>query len=281
MQIFTATWRSGLLAAAWLAAATLFTATVVRLAGQSGPTFELISIRPVETNGKPILIDPAYEPVQPGGQYVHPHTALLFLVAYAYDVKDPGRRLVGLPKWGGQPYSVAAKAGSDFSKLPPRENAEQVKLMVRNMLRDRFKLQLHTETRKEDVLIMTVDKGGLRMKEVAAPVPPERPGRFNAAMSDSGGRLIAQKGTMRDLAQSATIFLKQEVVDQTGLTGYYDADIRWTAPGGAAPTAGLGPEGINLFLTELREQFGLRFTKGSALLEYWIIDHVEPPTENP
>ena len=135
--------------------------------------------------------------------------------------------------------------------------------------------------RKEDVVIMTVDKGGLQLKQVAAPVPPERPGRFNAAMTDSGGRLIAQKGTMRDLAQAATIFLKQEVVDQTGLTGYYDADLRWTAPAGAAPTAGLGPEGINLFLTELREQFGLRFTKGTALLEYWIIDHVEPPTENP
>ena len=74
--------------------------------------------------------------------------------------------------------------------------------------------------------------------------------------------------------------VQQEVVDQTGLAGYYDFDIRWNAPAGAT-TPGLGPEGINLFLTELREQFGLRFTNSKAPLEYWIIDHIEPPAENP
>src|SRR5678816_3396461 len=131
------------------ATATIFTATIAALAAQSGPTFELISIRPVETNGKPVMIDPTYEPIRPG-QYVHPSTAVLFLVSYAYDVKDPGRRLIGVPKWD-RLYSVNAKAADDFPVLPPKENAEQVRLMVRNLLRDRFKLQLHTETRQEDV----------------------------------------------------------------------------------------------------------------------------------
>jgi len=46
-----------------LATATIFTATVVALAAQSGPTFELISIRPVDTNGRTIIdhIEPPSE----------------------------------------------------------------------------------------------------------------------------------------------------------------------------------------------------------------------------
>ena len=267
-----------------LTVATLIAMTAGALSAQtSSPRFDVISIRPVQTNGQPILLEPDFDPVRPGGRYVDPHTALMFLIPDAYNIKDPSRRLIGLPKWAGQLYSVAAQAADDFPALPPRENAEQVRLMLRELLRDRFKLRLRTEMRQEDVLVMTVEKSGLRMKEVAAPVPPEPEGRVNAAMSDRGGRLIARKGTMKGLASVVGLFLTQEVVDQTGLSGYYDFDFRWEAsPTDAGRSgSGVGAEGLALFLSEVKERFGLRFTKQSAPVEYWIIDHVEPPTENP
>ena len=268
-----------------LALTALMTIAAGALLAQSvAPRFDLVSIRRVETNGQPIMIDANFDPVRPGGQYVNPHTALTFLISYAYDVKDPSRRLIGLPKWAGQVYAVNARAADTFPVLPPRENAEQVRLMVRHMLEDRFKLQLHIEKRQEDVLVMTVEKGGLRMKEVAPPVPPEPTnGRVNVALSDRGGRMLASKGTMKGVAQVVGLFMKQEVVDETGLSGYYDFDFRWESPATDAPPSStvLGVEGLNLLLSEVKDRFGLRFTKRSAAIDYWIIDRVEPPTENP
>ena len=264
---------------------TLIVIAVGALSAQSGsPRFDLVSIRAVQPTGQPVFIEANFDPVRPGGQYVNPHTALIFLISEAYEVKDPSRRLVGLPKWAGQQYSIAAKAADTFPVLPPNENRAQVRLMLRHMLQDRFKLKLRIEKRQEDVLVMTVEKGGLRMKEVAPPVPPEpTDGRVNVALSDRGGRMLATKGTMKGLAQTVGLFLKQEVVDETGLSGYYDFDFRWDAPATNAPPSntGLGVEGLNLFLSEVKDRFGLRFTKRSAAIDYWIIDSVAPPTENP
>jgi len=85
------------------------------------------------------------------------------------------------------------------------------------------------------------------------------------------------------LARTVSLFLKQEVVDQTGLTGYYDFDLRWEAPrveGAPPPSSRLGDDGIAMFLSTLREELGLRFSKGKAPARSWVVDAVEPPTEN-
>jgi uncharacterized protein (TIGR03435 family) len=82
----------------------------------------------------------------------------------------------------------SAKAADDFPPLSPAENRRQVRLMVQQLLADRFHLKLHSEVRQETILKVSVDLGGLRLKEVAAPVPPEQEGRPGFAMSDSGFR---------------------------------------------------------------------------------------------
>src|SRR6185436_19104991 len=122
-----------------------------------------------------------------------------------------------LPAWTTTSYDVSARAAGDLPQLSPDENLRQVRLMVRQMLADRFRLQLHTEVRQETILKMLVDTGGLRLKEVAAPVPPEAEGRVNLAMGDSGGRMIAKKATMTGIARAAGTLLRQDAVDETGL----------------------------------------------------------------
>jgi uncharacterized protein (TIGR03435 family) len=62
--------------------------------------------------------------------------------------------------------------------------------MMRAMLVDRFHLQLHTETRKAPVYNLELAKGGLRTKEVDAPVPPAKEGPVYAAWSDNDIRMI-------------------------------------------------------------------------------------------
>lgn len=247
------------------------------------PKFEVVAIRLVPPNADPIVRSQDFTAILPGGQFVDSRTALLFMIAFAYDVKNPSKQLVGLPNWANNTsFSVAAKPAPDSPSLPPAENYEQVRLMMRSMLEERFHLRMHTETRVEQVLNLKVAKGGMKIPEVDPPVPPAKEGHVNAAMSDRGGRMIGSKATMKGLASALAIFLKQTTIDQTGLPGYYDFNLRWTAPeaaGGQGP-GGLGSEGIGLLISTLRNQFGLQLEKSTGAVEYWVVDRIELPTEN-
>jgi uncharacterized protein (TIGR03435 family) len=247
---------------------------------QPAPTFDVVSIRVVPPNTPPTLREQSFTPVLPGGQYVDSRASLYFMIAFAWQVKNPSTQLVGLPKWAQeQSFAVAAKAATGFPDLPPSENTEQVRLMLRAMLADRFHLQVHTETRQEPILVLETAKSGIRIREVDPPAPPSVAGHVNAAMGNSGGRMIGKKSTMAGMASVLTMFLKRLVVDRTGLKGYYDFDVKWTGPE-VPDSDGFGPEGAGLLISTLRSQFGLLLTNTTGPVEYWVVDRVEMPTEN-
>ena len=79
------------------------------------------------------------------------------------------------------------------------------------------------------------------------------------------------------------------VVDRTGLTGLFEADLRWTpdepftvvpAPSGGPETPlGYDPHGPAL-TTALQEQMGLKLESRKELVEMLMIDTIDHPTEN-
>jgi len=248
------------------------------------PKFDVVSIHAVPPNSPLVMDDIDFTPILPGGQFVDMRTSLLFMIATAYDVKNPSNQLVGLPHWAeGQAYAVAAKAAPSTGVLSPAENSAQVRLMMRAMLADRFHLQLHTETRQERVYQLEATRGGIKIPEVDPPVPPATAGPVGAAIGDQGGRMIGNKSTMAGLARALTIFLKRPVIDRTGLKGYYDFDVHWSAPetlDGPHPAVGFGAAGAGMLISNLESQLGLRLTTVIGPVEYWVVDHVEPPTGN-
>lgn len=243
--------------------------------------FDVVSVRAVPPDAPPLMRDIDFTPVLAGGQYVDPRTTLSVMIVFAYNVNNFSK-LVGLPKWANeQAFAVAAKPAPGFPALPPAESTRQVRMMMRAMLADRFHLQLHTETRREPIFDLETAKGGIRIKEVEPPVPPAKEGYVGLALSDDGGRLIGNKSTVTGLIRAMTPWLPRPVVDQTGLKGYYDFDVKWTAQDGRpSKDAGLGAEGIALLISTLQDQFGLRLTNGTGSVEYWVVDHVEPPKDN-
>lgn len=266
-----------------LLALLLLTALLCTAQNGARPRFDVVSIRAVPPNAPMVMRDQDFTPILPGGQYVDSRTTLHSMIGFAYGVKSY-LQLTGLPNWANnQSYEVAAKPAQDFPALPPEENREQVRLMLRALLEDRFHLQLHTETRKQPVYKLEVAKGGLKLKEVEAPVPPDKEGNVNAAYGDSGIRMIARKSSMERMAAALTIMLGQPVMDETGLKGYYSFDVNWIAPptpGSPPPGPGFGAEGIALLMSNLQSQFGLRLTKTRGPVEYWVVDHVEMPDPN-
>jgi uncharacterized protein (TIGR03435 family) len=133
--------------------------------------------------------------------------------------------------------------------------------------------------------------------------PELPPGRLGLAQVPNNGRamLSVRMMSMKDIAQMLGQRIGSErVVDKTGLTGEYDFKIEFS-PGGSPGPAGLpalpppardgansaaGPIGDasdpapDIF-TAAERQLGLKLTKGKAVLDVIVIDHIEKvPTED-
>src|SRR5262249_55229477 len=109
----------------------------------------------------------------------------------------------------------------------------------------RFQLRIHTGFRQDRIFSLKAAKGGLKIPEVDAPVPPEKQGHMNAAMSDRGGRMMRNKSTMAGMAIALTIFLKHPVITTSTFIGKLQSQSERSL-------AGLGTEGIGLLLSNAR-----------------------------
>lgn len=214
-----------------------------------------------------------------------------------------------LPKWvTSDRYRIQAKADHPVTK-------EQMRLMMQTLLADRFGLKLHYESREVPVIVMTLAKPGVpgpRLRPAAeaacdvvphaAPAPmkdpqtmslDEIPWTCNYTLMPRPGKMMAG-GARHTSMQLIADFLgglggnfglvSRPVVDETGLTGRYDFTLEFAQPQRpnaepAADSEQAAPAGPDL-LQAAREQLGLQFKPGRAVLSVPVIDHVERPSEN-
>jgi len=268
------------------------------------PSFEVASVKPNKTGrGLAIVV------MQPSGRVSTENMAVRDLIVTAYGIEEI--QLAGLPGWATS-ERFAIEARTDGSAT-----SEQVRLMLRTLLAERFKLSVHNETRTLPVLVLvTVKKDGTlgsRLRRSGAecgpitpppgvpmppPPPPGPPGGIRpilqkdadarqgcGAMAISGW-LSARKFTMEKLTRSLSVFTRRPVVDRSGLDGEFDIDLNFTpefetvgpvTPGGGPPPP--NPEGPSLF-TALQEQLGLKLESQRAPVDVLVIDRLERPSEN-
>ena len=153
------------------------------------------------------------------------------------------------------------------AKAPPSTPREQLLLMTRTLLAERFHLTFHTEQRSFAHYALVVAKGGSKLKEV----PPDP---AHAHARHYGAHLTNNQMRMYTLALQLSRQLRQLVLDQTGLKGFYDVELRWTPDGSDADT---GPT----VFTALQEQLGLKLEGRRDAVEVMVIDHADRvPVEN-
>ncbi len=247
------------------------------------PGFEVVSIRPVPPNAPVILRSADFTPILPGGRFSDARTNLFSLITIAYDVNNPSRHLLGLPKWAREKaFAVSAQPADGFPNLPPEENERAVKAMLRRMLAKHFQLKIHKESRVGPIYRLEVAGRGLKIPEVKPAHPSVKPGRVNMAVGDQSGRIIGRQVTMEGLATALSLFLDAPVRDETGVKGYYDLDASWKNPDpvDAVSSGGLGAEGLAMLISNLRSQFGLRLTRAKGPADYWVVQHVALPIQN-
>ena len=229
---------------------------------------------------------------QPGGRVIVTNNSLYNLIRNAYNAQRfemvPGKNL---PDWiDSDRWDINAKAPDDATQ-------PQMMQMLQNLLAERFKLVVRREVREMPIYALVLDRADgrfgaqLHRSEVDCaalaaaaraggppPPTPAGPGPFCGTRTNntSGVAHVAMHGIplanfVRNLSAAAGRF----VVDQTGLTGPFELELKFTQDqgvGGAPPT-----EFPSLFAA-LREQLGLRLEAQKGAVEVLVIDSAERPT---
>ena len=240
--------------------------------GQEKPTrltFDVAVIRPSTPGGRGGGIKPL-----PGGNgYLVQNVPVKAMISLMYKV--PGRQITGGPDWlNNQNYDMEAKADHAYS-------IDDLHVMFQNLLADRFNLKFHKEVREGPVYALVLDKSGPKLKVNDSPQDfkiPILPGPDNAFV-----------GT-RVPMQYFCYFLGQQrlpeawpVINKTGLDKNYDftlsfmPDLPPDFPKENLPPGLLDRPSLP---DALQEQLGLKLQPDKGQVEYYVIDHVEKPSEN-
>ena len=92
-----------------------------------------------------------------------------------------------------------------------------------------------------------------------------------------GPRSQEQSAFLRALlADTISTRLQRPVVDRTGLTGFFDVEIRFRPPNSATATDTNEPD----LVTALGEQLGLRLESTRGPVQVTVFDRIERPTPN-
>jgi uncharacterized protein (TIGR03435 family) len=224
--------------------------------GVEGPAFEVASVKPSAppTPGRMGMHGGPGSAGDPG-QITANNMSLMDLMANAYGVQ---LYQISGPDWmDSQHFDIVAK-------VPAGATREQANGMWQNLLKERFGLKLHHETKEMPMYALVVARNGLKLKEsVAAPAqeppagspdgaPPgpsktgkdgkdgmpelpasvRRPGTLMWMMMNGRMRVMGTEVTMASLAEHLGRQYDRLVTDQTGLTKTYDVTLDFAPESG-------------------------------------------------
>ena len=243
------------------------------MAADADPSFEVVTIKPNDSGDTSMQ-----ELTLKGRNFTTVNSSLADLMMFAYSVQM--KQIVGAPDWIEKDrYDIVATPDHEGRPSP-----DQVRVMIRKLLADRFQLKFHQDKKELSAFVLTVGKEGAKL----------RPGQQNGTLHGIGmqpaktGSLLfvnnAPISAFTNFLQSMVV--DRPVVDATGLTGRYDFTVTFTPddsqfdghPPFPAPADGVEPA-PNLF-EAIQEQLNLKLTPEKAQVDVLAIDHVEKPSAN-
>ena len=247
--------------------------------------------------------------LQPGGRLDLQGFTLKMLVQLAWEINDD-EMMAGAPKFFDTTrYSILARTSSVAAGPgnAPQIDIDNVRLMMRALIQERFNLKVHYEDRPVTAYTLVADKPKLTKAD-----PANRTGWKEGAAPDAKdprnssptlSRLVtAHNMSMAQLAEDlqrmAPGYIHNQVIDQTGIEGAFDFTINFTPAGlliggpgaganggqgqqaGGAPTASDPSGGLSL-QDAINKQLGLKLEMRKRNMPVLVIDHVEEkPIDN-
>jgi len=256
-------------------------------------TFEVASIK----SAVPADVVSGIRPVTAGGQFRAVLTLHdLIQVAYGSPLALLSSQIVGGPSWGtGDRFEITAKA--DGVVNAPAGGRELLLAMMRALLADRFRLQLHRETRQLPIFNLAVDRSDgklgprLRLEDgqcvsLSSPsAPAVDRSRWCGFTRVTAGAISARGMTLDDFASGIATRpdIQRVIRNRTGLNGKFDLDLEYTpaslAQGDPSVQSSRAESSADLF-TAFREQLGLKLEGARGPVDVIVIDRVERPTQD-
>jgi uncharacterized protein (TIGR03435 family) len=169
--------------------------------------------------------------------------------------QTPYDRITGGPAWvNSDEYDVEAKASAPVS-------LQELRLMLRTLLAERFKLQVHTEKREGRVYALVAAKSGPKL---GGPLEQDAPGYGYSTVTSRNLLMFSPSNpTVPAVARGTPV----PVINKTGIEGIFDFALK-IRPDRETDT-------FMFWQRTLQDQLGLRLESQKDAVEFLVIDHVE------
>lgn len=237
--------------------------------------FEVASVKRNTSNGRSDVV-----PRRSGTLVTMHNTQVGSLIFYAYHLEG-NYQLAGIPDWPDEWrwFDIDARTAPDSTD-------DQVRQMFRSLLADRFKLQMHRETKVMPEYVLTLSKGKLKLtpstgkdsvKLTIENLPySQTPGTCGTSLWHEGSHLVCRTATMETIAAQVRHSLRSPLADHTGLTGTYDLNLLFMPEDRMSDP----DQVLAQTLTGALSDVGLKLEKGKGPVEVLVIDHIERPSDN-
>jgi uncharacterized protein (TIGR03435 family) len=241
--------------------------TVALVGSVYGQAFEVASIRESDPAAGRIGLRSTIEPT-PGSLTIRSAT-LREVIRWAYD--EPGARVGVLegPEWADTArYDIVARSAAASSD-------NELRMMLRALLADRFKLVVRAERRENAVYFLTVDQKGHKLR----PSTTNDPRRVQLGATG----LTFQNFTMNDLQLYLLNVpnVDRPVINRTGLDGRFDFSIPILLETDSEEARRAASRGGNFFVfADALKDLGVRLDRGTVPLDVITIESAERPSAN-
>ena len=169
-----------------------------------------------------------------------------------------------------------------------------MRLMLQALLEDRFELTVRREPKEQPVYALVVGKGGPKLEkskfqeQACGDTGPKWLSNPACHFLDGGQDrgLHGASVTIAQIVEFVQNFTDRPLFDKTGLTGFYEIQTEGWAPmrvnSDGAPQSG-DPSANNSdrpTLFNVFEKLGLHLESQRAVIDMFVIDHLEKPSEN-
>ena len=218
----------------------------------------------------------SYVNAPPGGTYSATNITLARLLPNAFALLPA--QITGSPGW------FATDRFDIVARPPATAKPEDLPAMLQALLADRFGLKTHREQQQRPIFALTLveaGKLGAQLSRSAVDceavfaqkrVTPECQSLMG--IGRGGGRMTIKGQSLARLTSTLGLVLERPVVDQTGLTGVFDLELKWSA--GDASATSNDPE----IFSAVREQLGLQLKPAAGPVEVLVVDSAQHPTED-
>ena len=236
------------------------TASLAAAQQPAAPKFEVASIRQnVSASGSSSLNIK-------GETFTTTNVSLVRLMQVAYEITAP--QIVGGPDW------ISSDRFDIVAKMAPDAKRDQIALMLRALLEERFRLRLRNEKREmaifELALANTDGRVGPNLQECN---DKQSDRTFKAP--PGGNVAVGSCAPMSNVAGLAAAQMQGIVHDKTGLSGNWRYNVFF---GPDLPDPNQANPNLPSFVTALREQLGLKLERARGLVDVVVIDSVDRPT---